>query len=753
MTPKKKTIPFSIPEWTMNRRHWTGPSLFLLLAVLIVANLSCHGETARPGGAAVEEIPEPIFEPNPDARDDAFRLFYRERTDRAALSINRFALAGDAVAANTFLKVAVAREGDEWEVVPGPEGNNPFGFSAFATWKLYQAIGGRNLELTLIRMFEGLAFNEAVSGHPGLTTREALPGWTRRMDGIAGTVTRTRRGVPVTSPAPFPPALETEVLDTFYDGVAFTYRENPEEFFFGLKPINELGTFATTYVFEELDYDPPFLRVSDCCSSFMVSQRGPWEGAFWGNHNSRDNFTDYAMGFLAAFEAESTAGLPDDLALAAHHAAQAARRTGDSITSNCNILMTVDEWHDYDTLTPAGNMNPDGEVEWQDLGSLASCQMAYVAKAISSEGLDWPVPEIPLPGAIETSALRKLLNDLGLPPLPLPVIMCKSVDDAFIGMGWGDILDIQIFGRPIWEVAETISSFFPELFPDLLGGMMDDFSELELGAVVLCYYAELTGKEALYTDAKNTLSNLIEMQRILADLVYGVALDARTIEAVGADVVEEQVRDAEEMLFKGAVYARMFGIDAPLADLAGFAAGDERVAYIESQLDRTDTASWPLMSDEAIYDQVEARLAARLDRSPWIVDRYRDRFGYTPPVRRAGDGYECVGPEDDWIPAENPRHEWFQEFKLWFESSLCIASPQTLDCAWAALGCAPADLDGSGEVDAADRALFDAAWAAYGEFAACGDGNGWCDGADLDGNGSLDGDDDGYMTAALGCRT
>ncbi|MFC1889946.1 hypothetical protein ACFL4G_09330, partial [Thermodesulfobacteriota bacterium] len=299
----------------------------------------------------------------------------------------------------------------------------------------------------------------------------------------------------------------------------------------------------------------------------------------------------------------------------------------------------------------------------------------------------------------------------------------------------------------------TIASFFPELFPDLLGGMMDDFSELELGAVVLCYYAQITEKEALYADAKNTLSNLIEMQRILADLVYGVALDSRTIEAVGVDAVEEQIRGAEEMLFKGAVYARMFGIDAPLADLGGFETGDGRIAYIESQLDRVDTADWPLMSDQEIYDQVEARLAARLERSPWIIDRYRDRFGYTPPVRRAGNGYECIGPDDGWIPAENSSHEWFQEFRLWFESSLCIASPQTLDCEWASLGCAPADLDGSGEVDSTDRALFDEAWASFGESVECGDGNGWCGGADLNRSGRLDEDDREYMGVAQGCRT
>ncbi len=733
--------------------------ILLLFLIFLVPGPACHKDLDGRPPLEDPSVPndddgpdEPGPVPNPDARTDAFRLFYRERAERTALSMNRFALAGDAAMGNTFLKVAIARDGNAWEVVPGPEGNNPFGHSTFATWKLYQAIGGRPLELTLIRMFEGLAFNQAVSGHPGLTTREALPGWTRSMDGIGGTVSRTRWGEAVALPVPYPPELEQEILEAFYEGVIFTYRENPEEFLFKFKPIDELGNFATTYVFAELDHEPPFLRVSDCCSSFMISQMGIWEGAYWGNHNSRDNFTDYALGFLAAFEAESTEGLPADLARAAGNAARAARRTGDSIVAHRNILMTVDEWHDYCTLTPAGNMNPDGEVEWQDLGSLASCQMAYAARAISSQGLGWPVPEVPLPGAIETSALRELFRELGLPPLPLPVMKCESLDDAFVGLGWGDMLAAEIFGVPLWEVAEVIALFFPDLFPGLLGGMMDDFSELELGAVVLCYYAQIVEEVELYAEARNTLSNLIGMQRILADLVYGLATDPRVIDVVGATAAEQQVRGAGEMLYKGAVYARLFGLDSPLADLDGFSTGDQHITYIESRLDMADTPYRPLLSDEEILDQVEARLAARLERSPWIIDRYRDRFGYTPPVRRAGDGYECVGPDDEWMPTENSRHECFQEFRLWFEAPLCVASPETLDCEWATLGCAPADLDDNGVVGADDQALFEGAWSAHGELAECGPENSWCHGADLDRSGILDGDDQGYMNAAQGCR-
>jgi hypothetical protein len=696
---------------------------------------------------------------NLQAKADAFKLFYRERTERALKSLNRFSLSGDCVAANAFGSASVARSGNRWEVVPGPDDNNPFGKTLFSTWKLYQAMGGRDLELTLIRMFEGIVFNEAVSGHPGLTTREGFPAWLRTMDGVNGTVTRTRSGTPLTPPVLYPGFLEREILEAFFGGVVFTYRENPEETFFHLMPALSLGSFAVTYVFDELNHDPPFLRQSDCCSSFMKTQKGPWQGAYWGNHNSRDNFTDYAMGFLAAFEAEATAGLPSDLALAAHNAALAARRVGDHVVAHGNVLMTVDEWHDYETLSPAGAMNPDGEVEWQDLGSLSSCQMAYVAHAVSGPGLTWPVPETPLPGAIETSAIRDLFRQLGLPPPPLPVVQCRSLDDAFIGMTWREILDMKIFGVPLWKVTELVARLDPDLFPALLGGMMDDFSEMMLGSVVLCFYAQQKGDLELLTASLRSLENFIELQGLLAELVYGVAKHPAVRQGVAAEKMQEQIRAADEMLYKGAAYARMFGFDSPMEYLNGFSLGDARTTYLEEYLKTGDTKEKPVLEDGEIAASIEARLEAVRDRAPWRVDRYRQRFpldsGTPYPVRRAGDGYECIGPDDEWMPAENARHEPFhlQSPGLWFEAPLCVHGTETLDCTWARLGCAPADLDGSGEVDETDGAAFESAWDRFGRGARCNRANRRCDGSDLDRSGFLDREDRAYMEAAQGCRT
>ncbi len=695
---------------------------------------------------------EPTPAPNPSAKADAFQLFYKERSARAITSLNRFSFSGDTVAANAFCKMAIAKDGDEYEVVPGPEGNNPFGKSAFSTWMLYQAIGGRNLELSMIRMFEGMVFNEAISGHPGLTTREALPGWTRTIDGDALTTTRTKWGVPVAPPVAYSSALETEIIETFFDGLTFRYRENPEEYLFNFKAINELTTFAIVYVFEQLDHDPPFLRVSDCCSSFMIAQQGTWTGAYWGNHNSRDNFTDIAMGFLAAMEVASTKDLPADLVSAAEHAVEAAQRTGDNIIEHDSILMTVDEFHDYQTLPRAGDRRPDGETEWQDLGSLSSCQMAYVAQAISSDGLDTPVPVLPLPGAVETTYLHYFFEEVIGITIPLPTLKCRTLDDAFIGMGWGDILNMEIFGIPWYEIAEAVAVIWPELFPDLLGSMMDDFQEMELGAVALCYYAQLSAKPELFAEARQTLSNLIELQKILAKLVYGLTdnPDTRTrlIDAFGEEAVARQRKSAAEMLYKAATYARMFDIDWPLEDFGDFTLGDERTGYIESFLQLEDTQPWALLSDDEIKTQIETRLA---QRESWTQTRYWTRFPEDPPVRRAGDGYECLGPDDEWMATENPRHVWMQDFELWFEAPLCVFAPTTLDCSWAQLGCAHVDFDGSGLVDDADEALFTAAYNEYGTGATCSAGNDWCDGADLDLSGVLDDEDTAFMTAALGC--
>ena len=414
---------------------------------------------------------------------------------------------------------------------------------------------------------------------------------------------------------------------------------------------------------------------------------------------------------------------------------------------------TVDEHNDYDTLVPGGSIRPDGTTEWQDLGSMASCPMVYMAQAISTEGLSHPVPDLPMPGAVETSALQALFDFLGL-PLTAPPMTCRSIDDAFVGLTWKEIIDLEIFGIPWYEVAEFISTIFPDLLHELLGSTQDDFGELVLGAVGLCAYAQVVDDDALYREARRTLDNLVQMTRLLTGLVYGMAkekdMSQTIIDRRGMAAYEFTLESTDELTYRAALYARMFDIDAPLEDFDDFSLGDQRTWWIESQQYHADTTEAALLSDQ----EIETRIFNALpNKEPWIQDRYTDRFGSTVPVRRAGDGYECIGPDDQWMPTENKRHFWFGSINLWWEAHLCTIDPHTLDCEWARLGCAPADLDGSETVDAADQALFDAAWTTYGDGASCSAGNGWCDGADLDQSGVLDAEDGDYMDAAQGCTT
>ena len=705
-----------------------------------------------------DDTVEPLPSTNPDAKADAFRLFYRERVERTLLVLNRFGVAGDAVFATTFGKNYIAKTGNEYEVVPGPNDNNPIGITAYTAWKLYQAIGGRPLELTLIRLFEGLKFNEQVSGHSGLTCREALPGWTRVMDGVSGTVTRTRFGAPFTSPVTFDPLLEEEILDTFYDDIIVTYRENPREYYFNFKPINELEQYAVTFVFTHLTENPSWMHISNCCSSWMITPAGKlWEGAAWGNHNSRDNFTDYTMGYLAAFEAENSPGLSADLALAAQNAADAARRTGDAIVDANMIQMTVDEHQgDYETLMPGGHMRPDGTTEWQDLGSLASCQMVYVAKAISTEGLSYPVPQLPMPGAIETSAIEMLFESIGI-SLPGPVIYCNSMGDAILGLTFGEILEMKVMGVPWYEMAAVLEMLIPGLFNTLLGSMMDDFKELVLGAVNLCYYADIKGDQELYNEAHKALEDLVQVVYIVADLVYANTDKAANRADIdkwdGAGAAFAARSGADELYYLAALYGRMFDLDTPLEYFDGFDWGSERIAHMENYVNMGDTSYIPLITDATIKARIDNKLAGV---EQWIVQRYEDRFveneERTYPIRRTPTGYEAITDDGLWHPVENDRHRWLGSIHIFYEAPLCTNNTlHTLDCTWAAMGCAPADLDDSGQAGPDDLVIFNEHWNSYGVGATCNALNGWCEGADMDKNGTLEAEDSNYIYAAMGC--
>ncbi len=707
----------------------------VIIGVLVGLAIACSngGDTSQPSTSSLPDdkgLPQ-----NLEARAAGFRLFYRERLERILTAYNRFAMADDVVAATSFGLTAVAREGNYFEVIPGPNDNNPIGHAAFVTYQAYKAMGGRPLELTLIRLFEGLTFLEAVSGHPGLTCREALPGWTRTVDGLRGTISRVRDGQPVEPPVTYSSRLEQEILSTFYDGVVCTYREDPYEYYYNVKPVQQLEDFAITYVFSE---PPDFLRISNCCSSWMVTKKGPWKGAYWGNHNSRDNFPDLALGYLAAMECADDPAAPEDLRHAAARAREAGRRVGDTILAHGGRLMTVGETGDYDVLIPAGIVRPDGTTEWQDLGSISSCQMDYLAQALSSEGLSMPVPHIVLPGALEKVWLEAFLRDLGL-DISLPETYCDAIDQAYLGTSWKGLLEAEILGMPWYEFARFLSQIDPNLIPSLLGSMMDDFDELELAVVALGYYARITDKADVLEAVRGTLSHLVELQRILAELVYG---DRPSVK-----------RSADEMRYIAAVRARMFGLETPPEDFQGFSRGEHHNQWIESQLTRPDTAPWPLLEDAEIRERIERELVRK---ELWIQERYHRRFFDGPPVRRTPEGYEAIGPDGMWRPVERPRHEWFGGYSLLYEIPLCVFDPSTLDCSWASMGCSRADLDHDGKVDMNDLSYFESTWqrcSSLGELSSlrCAPDNNWCDGADLTRGGRLNEEDRAFIEAAQGC--
>ena len=169
--------------------------------VLVLLFTGCESEESRP--QPVENI---------DAAARAFKLYYKERVERVMVSYNRFLLVGDVTFGTNLGKVGIAKAGDDYEVVPGPNDNNPIGISIWTTWHAYKIFRTRTLELTLVRMFNGLRFFEEVSGHPGVTSRFVYPGWTRIVDGKTGSITRARGGAPATAPTQYSPELEAEMM-------------------------------------------------------------------------------------------------------------------------------------------------------------------------------------------------------------------------------------------------------------------------------------------------------------------------------------------------------------------------------------------------------------------------------------------------------------------------------------------------------------------------------------------------------------
>lgn len=723
--------------------------LVCLLGVLSVLSMAACGngsrsdkdvtseitpETLPPPDSVVETVDaagEPLEVPVADveAASRGFKLYYRERVERALIAFNRFMLVGDVSFGTNIGKVGIARTGDEWEIVPGPNDNNDIGVSTWAAWQAHKVFRTRTTALAAIRMFNGLTFYEAVSGHPGMTARNVYPGWTRVVDGVAGTVTLTREGKPAQSLLEIAPELRSELLSTFYGDVRMTYREDPSDILLHYMPTNEVGPYSVTYSFHSL---PDFLRVSDCCASMKRTPAPyPWEGAYWSNHNSRDNFPDLTAGYVAAREAMQDPDASQDVRDAAERAWEAGQRIGDLIEENGGRIMTVDELHDYETLVVSGGVRPDGTTEAEDLGSLSDCQMVFLARALSSQGLSLPLPELPAPGSVE-----KLLSIFDECKNPEPVQLCNRIGEAYCGKDWINIGELHLLGENLLEVIEKLEKDSPGSAKSLIGSFQDDFGEKTLAVLDLVRYARITGDQALMADAQKALDEITQTMRMFGELMY-----ASTDPAALANRV-----------YEAGLLAAAGGLDVPLEDMNGFARAEWQMGYVESLPDLPDTTPAPLKTDEEILKLAQDELSGSSDP---VKQRYSDAYGEIPPIRRAGDGYEARQFHDgvltEWKPVVTHHHQVVGGIKLLEALSLCETAPGLLDCTWARLGCERPDLDGSRTVDDADKTLFDQRSTAH-LGVPCRSANSWCDGADLDRTGTVDAVDAAFLDAAMGCR-
>ena len=702
--------------------------LAAVLATLLVSGCASSSANAPDSKGDTYELAQPV--PDVEAAARAFKLYYAERVERALIAYNRFMLFGDTTFAINIRKAGVARKGNTFEVVPGPNDNNSIGTSTRATWYAYKVFRSRTAALSLQRMFEGLYFIATVSGHDGVTGRNAYPNWTLFIDGRTGEVKRTREGVAVTPPIPVDKGLEALIVATFFKDTVVTYRGEPKDILLNYMPAQEVGPYAVTYAFTML---PEFLRVSDCCTSLMqVPEPYLWAHAFFSNHNSRDNFPDLAFGYLAAKEAMDDLTVEEDVRKAAARAWQAGQMVGDLIEANGGRIMTVLEGKPYTELAVSGVVRPDGMTEVEDLGSMSDCQMTFLARALSSKGLALPLPELPEPGALDDLVAPLLDPSSGCLPEG-SAHTCKALAEAICGKTWGQLNELTVNGKGLVDLAWELETQSPGTAEKLLGHFYDNFDQPLNSMLAVREYARIRRDEALLAEASKALAEMTAVSRELADLIYGRI---------------NQAEQARRRYWTALIDAQA---GQPAADLGDFAPAKDQMGRIEALLTMEDTRRAPLLSDAEIAKRVQARLAGASDAAK---KRYQEAFGDTYPVRRTETGYEArvftqAGPSD-WRPVDTPHHNVIGGIELLEALPLCVTAPEVLDCTWARLGCRRCDLDSNGKVDEADSVAHRSLAERF-AGADCGPFNAWCDGSDLDHTGRVDSQDVAFMEAAQGC--
>ncbi len=650
---------------------------------------------------------------DPDAAARAFPRFYKERVQRVLTAWNRFGIFGDASFATSIHRVDLERAGDTWVVVPGPKDNNPIGTSTFSVWAAWKVYGTPEAELTLLRMLQGLTALEQMPGVPGLTSREVLPGWTRTVDGVAGTQTRLRHGAPALPGIAPAVDITDEVIAAFYSGTHITYREDPQDYLLTHHAVTDLDGFVTAYAFPSL---PDFLRVSDCCASWMHTPEGyPWAGAWWSNHNSRDNTPDLELGFAVGQLVLADASASERLRTAAAATVASGERVGALTRSSGSKVMTVDEFSPYGDLVPSGTIRPHGLSEGADLGSLAACPMVWLNEALTPDGLSLPVPARPYDGEV-ASILRAIGVDC--PDEGPPT--CTAIDTAYCGATWSTFGDLQLFGQPLLDVARNLETSVPGSGEQLFGAFQSDLLDVVEGLANVTMLSERAGDPAVAAEARASVRAMTDLVRTFADILYA-----------------NNPAQRAQQRYDAALLDGIAGLDPIPEDLGALEIEEARAAAWEGLLTLPNTGPRALLTDEQIAERTAQALVDLGNhpsgRSDVIRDRYDDAFGDTPPVRRAGDAYEVRVTGGDWVAVPNPADIPFSNVDLLAALPLCVTSPSALDCTWAARGCAPADRDVSGLVDDADVT----AQASYP--------------VDVDGDGTIGPLDDAYVSAAVGC--
>jgi len=397
--------------------------------------------------------------------------------------------------------------------------------------------------------------------------------------------------------------------------------------------------------------------------------------------------------------------------------------------------------------TPLKQLRPDGTDEGPEwLGSMNSCQMSYMAKALSSDGLSSPNETVENPGSYEIIAIKDLFQLLGLPP-PTMTKTCYTIDDAYFLLTWKDLLELQVGQTSVFDIVALLMNVIPTEVTSLLQSLVDNLDQPEMSAFALVYYARLAdaqGNSELLQKSRETLYHLLELHRRFSQII----LDWANAQTPPDTALAAWAQDA---IAVAASWAHAAGVGNADYNVNGWSRELANQQGYENLLTRPDSTPRALKTDEEIWTGIQNALAG--SGRQIVIDRYNTRFPTEAdkPVRRNGDHYDVVGLDGNFFEAENVSHQGYGGLHLWREVPMCALEPTVLDCSWAALGCQRPDLDGSGIVDAADQALFDAAWSSFGEGASCSADNNWCDGADLDRSGTLDTADQAFMTAAQGC--